>query len=149
MYNYFIFFRYFYEHRSDKLAIRHRFPFEFKTVEEYEPGKPPHWKQVIEIDRKLRVIKFYPNRNVDGLIMREERIGTKTIEFYQHRDDRVVYRSVRFESKKEISHKDCGFVDNHIGNVVITKMTQKFEKNQNKVANEQIAKMIIDLIKGI
>lgn len=81
--------------------------------------------------------------------MREERIGTKTIEYYQHRDDRVVYRSVRFESKKEISHKDCAFADNHIGNVVITKMTQKFDKDQNKIANEQIAKMIIDLIKGI
>lgn len=141
--------RYFYEHRSDKLAIRHRFPFEFKTVEEYEQGKAPHWKQMIEIDRKLRIIKFYPHRNVDGLIMREERIGKKTIEFYQNRDDKVIYRSVRFETRRDFSHKDITFPDNHIGNVVVVKMTQKFSKNPNLPANEQIAKMIIDLIKGL
>ncbi len=141
--------RYFYEHRSDKLLIRRRFPFEFKTIEEYEPGKiPQHWKDVIEIDRKLRIIKFYPNRNADGLIMREERIGLKTIEFYEHRNDKVIYRSVRFDPYRKASNKDYTFQDNHMGDVVVTKMTQKFEKDLKFPPNEQIAKMIIDLIKN-
>lgn len=141
--------RYFYEHRSDKLALRRRFPYEFKTVEEYEPGKAPqHWKEVIEIDRKLRIIKFYPNRNMDGLIMREERIGEKTIEFYEHRNDKVIYRSVRFDPKRKATTKDYTFPDNHMGDVFVTKMTQKFEKDEKFPANEQIAKMIIDLIKN-
>jgi hypothetical protein len=104
-----------YEHRSDKLRVRRRFPFEFKVIEDYDPGRPPHWRQVIEIDRRLRIIKFYPNRNVDGLIMREERIGEKTIEYYENRDDRVIYRSVRFDNKREGSHKDYSYHDNHIG----------------------------------
>jgi len=30
-------YRYFYKYRSDKLSIRRRYPFEFKTIEEYEP----------------------------------------------------------------------------------------------------------------
>jgi len=30
-------YRSFYKHRSDKLSIRRRYPFEFKTIEEYEP----------------------------------------------------------------------------------------------------------------
>lgn len=30
-------YRYFFKHRSDKLSIRRRYPFEFKTIEEYEP----------------------------------------------------------------------------------------------------------------
>lgn len=142
--------RYFYQHRSDKLSIRRRFPFEFKAIEEYEPGKiPQHWKKVMEIDRKLRIIEFYPNRNMDGLIRREERIGEKTIEFYEHRGDKVIYRSVRFDPNRKANNtKDCTFPDNHLGDVVVTKMTQKFEKDSKNPPNEQIAKMIIDLIKN-
>lgn len=30
--------REFYEHRPDKLEIRRRFPYEFKTIEDYKPG---------------------------------------------------------------------------------------------------------------
>lgn len=67
---------------SDKLVQKNRFPFEFKTIELYEPGRPSNWRQVIEIDRRLRIIHFYPNRNHDGLVLREERFGEKTLEFY-------------------------------------------------------------------
>ena len=74
--------RYHYLHRSDKLVLKKRFPFEFKTVEYYGPGRPPHWKEIIYIDRKLKITKYYPNRNQDGLIKRVEQVGTKTIEFY-------------------------------------------------------------------
>lgn len=98
--------RYFYHNRSDKLELVRRYPFKFKKIEEYGPGKPPHWKTVLEVDRRVRIINFYPNRNHDGLIMREERIGTKTIEYYENRDDRVVYRSVRFDSKRIPTSKD-------------------------------------------
>lgn len=38
---------YFYKHRSDKLERKYRYPYEFKTVEYYGPGKMPHWKKVI------------------------------------------------------------------------------------------------------
>ena len=30
--------------------------------------------------------------------MREERIGLKTIEYYEGRDDKVVYRSMKFDA---------------------------------------------------
>jgi hypothetical protein len=69
--------------------MKRRFPFEFKTVLDYAPGRMPHWKQIITIDRRLRIIKYYPNRNHDGLIKRIEQIGEKTIEFYENRDDKV------------------------------------------------------------
>jgi hypothetical protein len=48
-----------------------------------------------EIDRHKRVLKYYKNRNHDGLIKRTEIIGEKTIEEYENRDDRVIYRSIR------------------------------------------------------
>ena len=140
--------RYIFLHRTDKLKMRRRFPFEFKTTEYYEPGKAPHWKEVLEIDRRLRVIIFYHNRNHDGLVRREEKIGEKTMEYYENRDDRVIYRSVRYE-KREFSHRDLVYNDNNVDTVVIVKMTQKFEKNQFLPPNEQMAKMVIDLSKQI
>lgn len=77
-------------------------------------------------------MKFYPNRNVDGnfikyiigLIKRIEKIGEKTFEFYDNRDDKVVYRSVRFDpNKKTFSPRDYTYTDNHMGVVLVEKMT--------------------------
>ena len=43
----------------------------------------------------MRTIIYYPNRNHDGLIKRVEIIGKKTMEYYENRDDRVVYSSIK------------------------------------------------------
>lgn len=98
--------RYFYYQRSDFLSIRRRYPYEFLTIDEYNPCKydanhVQQWRQVIEIDRRSRIIKYYPNRNHDGLIKRVELIGEKTIEYYLNRDDRLIYRSVRFDPNRK------------------------------------------------
>ena len=61
---------YHFKHRTDKLERKYRYPYEFKTIEYYGPGKMPHWKEVIEIDRRMRIINYYANRNHDGLIQR-------------------------------------------------------------------------------
>ena len=127
---------------------KNRFPFEFKTVDFYEPGRQSNWRQVIEIDRRLRIIHFYPNRNQDGLILREERFGEKTLEFYDQRDkDRVIYRSIRYTKHGEASHKNYSFQDNNVGEAIITKMTQKMSLNPNLPADQQIAKMVVDFHK--
>lgn len=70
------------------------------------------------------------------------------MEYYQNREDRVLSRSIRFipaDDKK--STKDYTYVDNYIRDVRIVKMTVKFEKNPRRPANEQIAKLSIDLQK--
>jgi hypothetical protein len=153
-------FRYFYEHRSDKLQIVRRFPMQFKTIEQYLPGKPNNWKQCIEIDRRIRIVKYYPNRNVDGLIKRIELIGEKTTEHYINRDDRVVYRSVRYDPEHHIQQgRDVSFESYHYAEtndkgdftkkrkVFISKITQKFEKHPRRPAAEQIQKVLFDFIK--
>ena len=152
--------RYLYNHRRDNLRLRRRFPFEFKTIDHYiknnKPTNPnmnwPHWKEIQEIDRRSRLIKFYPLRHQDGLIEREEIIGKKTIERYINRDDFMTYRSVRFEQNKGSTNAfdQYEFRDSHVGEqkVAITKMSLKFECNRHKPANEQIARMIIDLKKN-
>ena len=60
--------QYYYKNRKDKLYLRVRYPFQFTTVDYYSPGKPNCWKKVTNVDRRKRVIDFYPNRNEDGLI---------------------------------------------------------------------------------
>ena len=71
-----------------------------------------------------RKLWFYPFRNEDGLIYREEQIGTKTIEKYKGRDDRLVYRSCKFHMKEDVGKKqgELLFTDNHCGECVIEKM---------------------------
>lgn len=130
--------------------MKRHFPFQFKTIEHYTPGKKPHWKQVTTVDRRIRIIRYYPNRNEDGLIKRIEQIGEKTTEFYQNRDDKIVSRSVRFiktEDKKQGSSKDYIYEDNYVKHVKITKMKVKFERNLKVPANEQIAELVIDMVK--
>ncbi|CAD8043995.1 unnamed protein product [Paramecium primaurelia] len=142
--------RYFYKHRSDKLVLKRRFPYEFKTIEEYEPGNKPQRKTITTIDRQLRIIVYYPTRNHDGLIKRIEKIGEKTIEEYENRDDRVIYRSVRFDPKdKKFEQRDLTHNDRYMGQVKITKMTQKYELSELYPASEQPQKVVIDLQKNI
>ncbi|CAK78642.1 unnamed protein product (macronuclear) [Paramecium tetraurelia] len=142
--------RYFYKHRSDKLVLKRRFPYEFKTIEEYEPGNKPQRKTITTIDRQLRIIIYYPTRNHDGLIKRIEKIGEKTIEEYENRDDRVIYRSVRFDPKdKKFEQRDLTHNDRYMGQVKITKMTQKYELSELYPASEQPQKVVIDLQKNL
>jgi hypothetical protein len=70
------------------------------------------------------------------------------VEYYQNREDRVLSRSVRFiPADEKKSTKDYTYMDNYIKDVRITKMTIKFERNPKRPANEQIAKLSIDLQK--
>ena len=65
--------RSYYKFRRDKLILRRRFPYEFKTIEHYESSeKTNHWKKLIQVDDRYRKIYFYHHRNKDGLIYREE-----------------------------------------------------------------------------
>ena len=64
----------------------------------------------------MRIILYYPTRNHDGLIKRIEKIGEKTIEEYENRDDRVIYRSVRFvTTDKKFDSKDLIHNDRYMG----------------------------------
>ena len=139
--------RYLFKHRQDRLRVRRRFPFDFKTVEYFDPNVPHNWKRITEIDRQVREIIFYKNRNEDGLVKRIEIVGQKTMEFYEDRDDRVKYRSIRFK-KGEETRNSFPFKDNHIGPVIITKLTQKFAKNPSIRASEQPAKMVVNIDKN-
>ena len=134
--------RNYYDKRVDKLAIRRRFPLEFKTVHDFAPGCPFHWKQIVEIDSKSKITIFYSTRNVDKLMRREEIYGEKTREYFQDRDDYMIYRSWNI-AKRQPTPRDYSLGDK----VVITKMTAKFEKNPDKPKGSRIEKVIFDMQK--
>ena len=141
--------RSFFAHRTDKLMVRRRFPYEFRTVEDYAPGRSPmHWRQIVEVDGESRITLFYPNRNTDGMIKREERIGHKTMEYYQNRDDFLIYRSWTFVKPTNTpTARDYQLTDNHVGNVVLTKITEKYERNPNLPYGRKPAMTVYDFSK--
>lgn len=94
--------RCYFKNRRDKLIVRRRFPYDFKTIEYYEQSaKFNYWKKLIQVDMRDRQIYYYHHRNndnnKDGLIYRHEIFGSKTIEKYKDREDKLVYRHVTFK----------------------------------------------------
>jgi hypothetical protein len=142
-----------YRNRRDKLILRRRFPYEFKTIEHYESSeKTNHWKKLVQVDDTYRKIWFYHHRNKDGLIYREEQIKKKTFERYKGRDDKLIYRSVTYadESKSPLDKAQDLFIDdnNVKRELKIRKMAQKFEVDPSLPAETQIKKTVFNIESG-
>ena len=122
--------RSYYKHRRDKLKMRRRFPYKFKTIEHYDSQKDQYWKRLIEVDDQLRKLYYYHHRARDNLIYRCEIVGKKIFEKFKGNPDRLVYRSVTFE-------KGDGSLGGDSGGV-----TYEYEdKNYSPHTKYKIAKM--------
>lgn len=103
-----------------------------------------HLKKLIQIDGQSRELFYYPHRNVDGLVYRQEKILKKTIEVYKNRPDKLVYRSVTFDAGKDPDGKDIGFKDHHAKkDVIIKKMTLKYDLDTTRPPEKQHRKIVI------
>lgn len=163
-----------YSNRQNNLIVRQRFPFENRTIEyykpnfkpNYRPSKPsatmnlpwPHWRRIEEIDRRMRTIDYYHYRHEDGLIKRideldlewvgnSERIN-ETREYFEGRDDWLVYRAFRYYQKNNSSDSSFAFKTSFSFEAVIVRMEQRFEKNTRKNGHEQVAKIVGVLVDG-
>ena len=72
--------RSYYKNRQDKLIMRRRFPYQFKTIEHYGSSDKSNFqksylRKLIQVDDQYRKMWFYHHRVSDNLIYREERIG--------------------------------------------------------------------------
>lgn len=99
---------------------------------------------MIRIDGRYRKLYFYHHRQKDGLILREEFFDQKNkiIEEYKNRPDKLIYRSVTFSPNSDLLQQtSLKIKENNYGReVVINKMTQKFELDPDLPAANQIKK---------
>ena len=103
------------------------------------------------MDGHYRKLYFYHHRNKDGLIYRQENIGRKTFEYYKGREDKLVYRSVTFDADATVEATSLKLKENHhpSSEVVINKMTQRFELDPSLPAETQIQKTEFNLAKDM
>ena len=114
----------------DRLISRVRVPAISRTEETYLHGRPGGLKRYIEQDAPeaaiaassagtlpgigasgslnaltvlhgKRILEFYPKSRLDGLVRREEVVGLKIVESYEHREDRLIYRSIAVDSSED------------------------------------------------
>ncbi|CAE7206292.1 drc7 [Symbiodinium natans] len=144
-----------FKHRKDKLFERKRRPMQNETLERFLPGRPSTsasnaggaLKEYREISALSRELIFYKSR-LDGLVRSVEIIGRKMFEYFEDRDDRLIYHSVTLDPTAMTSgtlrggpkSKDTYPVDS-VGEVPIKKMTQKYARNPEVPAEEDIAKI--------
>ncbi|CAK9026938.1 Dynein regulatory complex subunit 7 (Coiled-coil domain-containing protein 135) (Coiled-coil domain-containing protein lobo homolog) (Spermatogenesis-related gene in late stages of spermatogenesis cells protein), partial [Durusdinium trenchii] len=144
-----------FKHRKDKLIERKRRPMQNETIERFLPGRPSTsatnaggaLKEFREISALSRELIFYKSR-LDGLVRSVEIIGRKMFEYFEDRDDRLIYHSVTLDPSSLTSgtlrtgtkSKDTYNVES-VGDVPIKKMTEKFRRNPEVPADEDIAKI--------
>ena len=129
--------------------IRRRFPYQFKLIEHYQSSLLfNHWKKMIQIDGRYRKLYFYHHRQKDGLILREEFFDTtnKIVEEYKNRPDKLIYRSVTFSPTDQIETVSLKLHENNYAkNVLIKKMTQKFDLDTELPPTNQIKKTVFNV----
>ncbi|KAJ3065432.1 hypothetical protein HDU98_011207, partial [Podochytrium sp. JEL0797] len=121
-----------FSNRKDKLRDRIRVPYTGRVHEYFDPGRQHGLKEHIMIEEKTTEIHFFPTSRSDGLVKRVE-AENKVIEYFTDREDKLVYRSVTYE------YSDNAPDDSKDGKI-ITKMTEKFERNKDVPAHEDPAK---------
>ncbi|KAI8610112.1 hypothetical protein BC830DRAFT_1147299 [Chytriomyces sp. MP71] len=120
-----------FSNRKDKLRERIRIPYTGRVHEFFDPGRHHGLKEHIMIEGNTTEIHFFPNSRSDGLVKRFEQ-ESKVIEYFTEREDKLVYRSVCYEINEA--------VDDQNDAKLITKMTEKFERNGELPAHEDPAK---------
>ncbi|DBA04465.1 TPA: hypothetical protein N0F65_010061 [Lagenidium giganteum] len=143
--------REYFKNRKDKLEMRKRLPLENKFEEHFAPGRLPEaLKARIEWLGYRREFHFYTSARMDGLVRREEDIQKRTMEFYDGRDDYLIFRSVTLTSDKdEIDSKNPYVLPGGpTGELAIKKMTEKFARNPSVDANDDPRKKTYNVQEG-
>ncbi|KAJ3026471.1 UNVERIFIED_CONTAM: hypothetical protein HDU68_005603 [Siphonaria sp. JEL0065] len=121
-----------FSNRKDKLRERIRIPYTGKIHEFFDPGRQHGLKEHIIIEGNTTEIHFFPTSRSDGLVKRVQ-AQNKVIEYFTEREDNLVYRSVTYEQADAYSKETTD-------GKAITKMTEKFERNNDVPAHEDPAK---------
>lgn len=123
-----------YKNRQDKLLMRRRFPYKFKTIEHHgssdkQNSLTNYRKKLVQVDDQYRKMWFYHHRVNDNLIYREERFGLKTFEKFKGHPEGLIYQSVTFDPEVLVDQNQghMSIEDKEHGRVYyVKKMAQKF-----------------------
>ncbi|KAI9224825.1 hypothetical protein BC828DRAFT_372431 [Blastocladiella britannica] len=119
-----------FENRKDKLNKRIRIPSKRLQHEYFDRGRPHALMEHVTEQGRTTRMRFFAGARSDGLFDREE-LGTKVIEHFEGREDRLVYRSAtrEFFGDGDDDSKDAA---NGGIQAIIVKMTEKFAPRQAK-----------------
>ncbi|CAN0511920.1 unnamed protein product, partial [Ectocarpus sp. 12 AP-2014] len=139
--------------RADRLYSRVRFPLEEKVSELFRPGRANSLRNLVTWSGQRRELYFFVEARLDGLVSRVEDIGKKVIQTMQGRTDRLTYRSVNVMSPEEAAAKGLPSVymlpgTDGAGDLVVYKMTEKFERKGVVAAERDVAKRSYYLAEG-
>lgn len=136
--------REYFAHRVDKLCTKvhnHRSGW---NTEFFDPGrhkclKEHQFKASSPGPENDRIMLFYDEARVDGLVKRVECL-TEMTEEYRNRDDYLYYKQVEFGKRTKKFGPQDGTGANNMRPIV--KMVQKFNRNTKKSASEDIAELV-------
>jgi hypothetical protein len=143
--------REYFKNRKDKLECRKRYPFEGKFEEYFAPGRMPEaLKARTEWIGYRREFLFYTSARPDGLVKREEDIQKRMTEYYDGRDDLLVYRSVVLATEKDDVDSKNPYVlpGGSAGEIAIKKMKEKLARNPAVPADEDQRKRTYNVLEG-
>jgi len=129
-----------FQNRRDKLFLRIRYPLEGKVKESFLPGAYLSLKDRVEWTGRRRELVFYTSARPDSLVRRVEEIGSKNMEYFEGRDDHLIYRSVSVTMDRNDGKTPYLLPVGQLGELVIHKMTEKFGRNDSVSADEDIRK---------
>ncbi|XP_053575515.1 dynein regulatory complex subunit 7 [Bombina bombina] len=131
-----------FQHRMDKLDKRQQKIQDGVTTESFSPGRGDALK--VHVYRSLapeteRSMTFYSEARLDGLHIRDENPKEMT-EIFQGRSDFLKYKHIQFGKRPKKVAIAGG--PNEANPRPILKITERFLRNKNKPANEDVAERI-------
>jgi hypothetical protein len=127
-----------FSNRRDKLHKRTRFLLEGRVHETFLPGRLPEaLKDMYEWTGRKRELHYYTSARIDGLVKRVDEFGQKCMEYFEGRDDKLIYRSVSVTPDRDVTGGKSTYL---LGELVIHKMTEKFERDPAKRAEDDVKK---------
>jgi len=132
-----------FKNRRDKLETRVRYLLEGRVHEHFIPGRMPEaLKDVYEWTGRKRELHYYTSARIDGLVKRVDETGKKCMQYFEGRDDKLVYQSVSVTPDREITGGKTTYTlpGGQLGELVIHKMTEKYERDESKAAAEDVRK---------
>ena len=116
--------------RRDKLYKRVRTPLKCVSHEYFHPGRPAGLKEFLNIPGRRRVMRFYLDARLDGLLERVDVIGKGMTERFRGRDDNLRVRRVNVDRTRGSRGQYVSYLlpSAELGELAIVKMVERFDR---------------------